>query len=60
MYNMSPQRKLFEKPGKFVVVDMEEENKPTEVKVIRNRFLTPGAVVIEEITRKRWIRPITS
>ncbi|MDP3881551.1 MAG: hypothetical protein Q8Q31_01595 [Nanoarchaeota archaeon] len=53
---MHKQEKLFRGiEEKEIII---EEDKPTEVKVIRNRFLTAGAVVIEEITRKKWIKPI--
>ena len=52
---MHMQEKLFKKEDINVV---NVEDIVPEVKIVRNRFLTAGALVVEEIIRKRWIKPI--
>lgn len=51
---MEIQGTLFEKKD---IIFTPVEDEPSEVKVIRNRFLIAGAWVIEEIVKRTWIKP---
>ena len=51
------QDKLFKKED-INVVNVDEIT--PVVNVVRNRFLVAGALVIEEITKKTWIKPMSN
>lgn len=54
---MYMQDKLFKKED-LNVVNVDEIT--PVIKVVRNRFLVAGALVVEEITKKTWIKPLNN